>query len=109
MTDYRRRSQSAVAVESPLMTAQESMAYLRCSRSFMTDHRAALGGIKVGGKLMFRRDGLDAYLDRQQIQAPAPVEPPTTTPIRRPAPSGKGPTNPVTGGAWNYVEAAGRR
>lgn len=99
-----RQTAADSAVTSPLLTAREAMAFLRCGRTFLTEHRAELGGIKRGGNLMFDRAGLQAYLDRQRIQAPdaervesLTVVAPAPTPIRK---YGIGPTNPLTGKAW---------
>lgn len=67
-----------------LLSAREAMAYLGVRRSFLTEHRVELHGIKVGSLLKFRRSGLDAYIARRQLGAPAqdaPKQP--TRPVRR--------------------------
>lgn len=85
---------------SPLLTSAEAMAFLRCKRSFLTEHRAELGGIKVGSKLMFRLSDLTAYLDRRQIAAEPPARKTAPVPIRKAPTLGRGEINPVSRKPW---------
>lgn len=98
----RHASPPAVASPAlePLLTAQEARAILRCSRSFLSEHRAALGGIKVGTRLMFTRAGLADYLARQRIPEPA-AEPERAVEPTRIRKYGAGPTNPITKKSWS--------
>lgn len=68
-----------------LLSAREAMAYLGVGRTFLTEHRAELHGVKVGSRLKFRRSGLDAYLARNAVleQRAAMVAPPKAPPKPR--------------------------
>lgn len=50
------------------ISAREVMGYIGVSRSWVQDHRAELGGFKLGGVLRFDLNLVDAYLDRHQIR-----------------------------------------
>lgn len=85
-------------VASPLMTAQEAMSYLRRSRAWLTRHADEIGVVRDGGRLLFYRRDLDAYLARNYVQ-PKVLRVVDVTPERRPAkrlPKLTG-INPVTG------------
>lgn len=117
-----RRSASATPpVESPLLTAQEACHYLRVGRSFLTEHRAELGGRKVGTRLLFHRDDLNAYLERVRIAeqpkaAPTPIAAAPShrdgTPDWLVKARASGLPNPVTKKSWTETPhqppAAGR-
>lgn len=102
----RPARQPAPAPDDALLDARGAMAYLGVSRTFLTDHLAALGGIKMGdgpkARLRFRRSSLDAFLDRHQAR-PEAVSP---TPLdnererRRPVLKHTSPVNPLDGKAW---------
>lgn len=86
----RSAAASTVAVESPLLTAREAMAYLRRGRTFMTEHAAELGARRVGSRLMFARTDLDSYLERCRVRSVTLVSEPSPAPIpivQRAAPS----------------------
>jgi excisionase family DNA binding protein len=87
----------------PLLTPKEVMGLLRCSRSFLTDHRAELGARKLGGLLRFPRAEVEAFIARgRHAEAPAAAAPePEPTPIRaRPVLSHSTPLNPLDGEPW---------
>jgi hypothetical protein len=84
----------------PLLSAQEAMRILGVGRSFCTEHRHELGGVKVGRLLKFSRAGLMAYIARRQLRANVPTVQETPAPKRPTAfrlPKG---INPVTGRAY---------
>jgi excisionase family DNA binding protein len=66
-----------------LLTAREAMAVLRCSRTFLSDHKAELGATRVGTHLRFPRASLDAYLKRGQVAGAVTVE---QMPVAAPSP-----------------------
>ncbi len=97
----RRSAPPAGVVESPLMTAQEVMAYLKCSRAFLTERGADMGALKLGGLWRIRRADLEAWIaGGRKAQEPIAAEQPEPRPIRSAAPLGKGPINPVTQKPW---------
>ena len=68
-----------------LLSAQDAMRLLGVSRAFLTKHRYALRGVKIGGLLKFRRAHLLAYIERRTLgepitrkTAPAATTVPTT-------------------------------
>jgi hypothetical protein len=88
------------AVSSPLLTAREAMAYLRCGRSFLHQHADEIGVIRYPGKLLFATADLDRYIASKRVQTP--VARPTPTPIRdRPAAQHRHKNNPLTQRAWS--------
>lgn len=100
-------------VESPLLTANEVAGYLRKSRSFVQDHRAELGGRKLGRSLMFHRADVDAFVERGRMRPEHPPAEPAghATPTvlsdsRRIRPridlTGLPALNPVTGLPWGF-------
>jgi hypothetical protein len=86
--------------DSPLLTAREAAAILGVCRAFMTAHAAELGGRKVGALLKFRREDIDAYLDRQQITELVAADPAPPTRISAARTYGRGPINPATKRPW---------
>jgi hypothetical protein len=94
------------ASDDALLTAADVMRLLKCSRSFVQDHRAELGARKLGGLLRFDAAAVQRFADAGQLsEAPAPA------PIPRPRPALcadhrsalvrlHGPINNVTGLPW---------
>jgi predicted DNA-binding transcriptional regulator AlpA len=94
-----------MAAARDLMTARDVMAMLGCSRTYITDHCAELGGRKLGRLLRFKRADIEAFVDAGRVQpaAPAKAQP---APIRRPVldlVKLHGPINPVTKRPWGVA------
>lgn len=89
----------------PLYCAQDVMALLGCSRSYVQDHRAELGGRKLAGLLRFPRSSVVAFIAASTV-VPEPAEQSEPTPI---SPSidtmGLPEKNPVTGEHWPWNQA----
>lgn len=84
-----------------LLSARDAQAVLGCSRWFLTEHAAELGAVKVGNRLKFTRAGLDTYIARQTVKAPAPIMAPSMpAPRRSLSVVGLGPVNPLDGRPW---------
>ncbi|MBZ5679577.1 MAG: helix-turn-helix domain-containing protein [Acidobacteriia bacterium] len=68
-TRARRERQGRPAQPVPrpleeLLTAGEVGDLLKMSARFVHDHRKEMGGVRVGGRLRFRRVGVEKYLHR---------------------------------------------
>lgn len=102
MTAHRRAA--PVQIESPLLTVRETMAYLRCGRSWLLAHRAELGAELVAGALKFDRARLDAYRESRRVMPaqPAPVRLMRPT-ERRAAIQHASPVNPLDGKPWGPI------
>lgn len=85
-----------MTVQSPLLTAAESMAYLRKSRAWLTRHADEIGCVRDGGRLYFRLTRLDAWIARHEV---VPVGAPTAMAVERRVSgrAGIGRINPFTG------------
>lgn len=91
-----------------LLTPRDVMAQLRVGRTFVTEHAAELGGIKVGAVLRFQQAGIDAYLERQRIKDETPAQPsPTAIRTVQRGPRREG-INPVTRLPWRTSPAPAR-
>lgn len=61
------------ASDDALLTAAEVMRLLKCSRSFVQDHRAELGARKLGGLLRFDAAAVQRFADAGRVEPPAPA------------------------------------
>jgi len=52
---------------SGLWTKKKTAAYVAMSESWVQRHRRQLGGIDLGGRLRFRQESIDAYLEKQSL------------------------------------------
>ena len=50
-----------------LLTKRGTANYIAMSEKFVQRHRVELGGYLVGGRLRFRRERVDAWLDAQSL------------------------------------------
>lgn len=92
-----------------LLTTAEVMEQLGCSRTFLTEHAAELGGRKVGTRLKFLPADIAAYLDRRRVQDRAqPQSKPAPVQARRLSVVGQGAINPRTGRPWDYLKESSR-
>lgn len=89
---------------SPLLTIKESCLYLRRSRTFVWEHRAELGAVRLGRSVMFTQASLDAYIARQTVPPAAIVSPPRAT-VTRLAAIGRLGINPATRQPWSGTPA----
>lgn len=53
-------------IDERLLTAQEVAERLQTSRHWVYRHAGKLGGVKVGGRMRFTREGLGLYLARNR-------------------------------------------
>ncbi len=90
---------------SPLLTIPEACRYLRRSKTFVWEHRAELGCVKLGRNVLFTQVGLDAYIARQTVP---PAVTPAEAPVKRLAVVGRTGTNPVTKEKWGAARLGGR-
>lgn len=93
-------SPAAVSPDLDLLTAQEAMAVLRCSRDFLRDHSADMGAVKIGRSWRVSRANLLAFVERGRIREPEPERETAPEPTRIRT-YGHGPTNPIFGGPWS--------
>lgn len=89
---------------SELLTAQEAMAAIKCSRSYLSEHADEIGCVRRGGRLLFYRADLERWNERHYRPGQPKAEPSDPTPMRRPTKpvagipgSLVGRNNPVTG------------
>lgn len=97
-----RRSVAASTVPDAMLTPRDVMALVAMRRSWVTKHAAELGAIRVGGQLRFKREDIDAYLERNRVRAAdaAPVPEPVPAPRARPVLVHRSAMNPVTRREW---------
>lgn len=76
------------------------MRLLGCGRTFVYEHQAELGGVKIGARLKFRPSALAAYVERQRIGPVAPPVEPARPPSRIVAMKPAGSLNPITKLPW---------
>jgi hypothetical protein len=53
---------------SALMTKRDTANYVAMSERWVQRNRVALGAFLVGGRLRFRRELVDRYLEQQQLR-----------------------------------------
>lgn len=97
-----------MGVQSPLLTAQETMSYLRKSRPWLTRHADEIGCVRDGNRLYFRLTRLDAWIERHEVLPPRESKPVGVERRARAVP-GLGRINPVTNrpyGAYGPAFAA---
>jgi hypothetical protein len=102
------RERSVPLIESPILTFAEACAYLRRGSSWLKANANRIGVIRDGGKLLFLRSDLDAYLASKRVQTSDVAQLPPT-PIRRSAPvKHRHALNPVSGRPWPDAPVARR-
>lgn len=52
---------------SGLLTKKDVAAYLAVSERFVQRYRVELGGFALGGRLRFRREDIDRWLEQQRL------------------------------------------
>lgn len=90
-----------------LISARDVMVMLACSRSYVQDHRAALGARKMNGLLRFDPADVERFVEAGRVAEPAPAEQPEPTPIRTDIDTtGLPEKNPLTGRGWPWSRPA---
>lgn len=97
-----------------LLKPADVMARLRCSRSFVQDHKAELGARKLGRLLRFRLEDVQRFEDAQRSEVEQPATPAATaqaTPTlinvyREGLVKRYGEKNPLTGDFWDAPATA---
>ena len=90
------------AAPDPLMRPDAVAAYLGKSRSWVYEHKAALGAVWVGGELRFPPSAIAAYVARGAVTAPeqAVTDLATAREQRRPSLTHTSPVNPLDNLPW---------
>lgn len=71
------------AIDSPVLTFKETMAYLKRGSSWLKKNADRIGVVRDGGKLSFLRADLDAYLARNRTQTQPEAAPRSIQSARR--------------------------
>jgi len=69
------RSRPMPAEVEPLWTTADVMRWLGCSADTVHRNQAALGALKIGRSVRFRREDVEAYIECQRVQPAQPAVP----------------------------------